>query len=421
VSGLFHANAIDNITFINPARFFVTNGMTGAVGVLKFNPVFLLTDCNRSKLSGSLYGDSYDLLSPHGPVLFLVENDLIDTVGLEFDVKAENAVSALMIEQKSGSSKRLKGVRGVTNLKVGTYGYRAFQSGDDCNVEINAEGHARSFYPVGVSNQHATVNSRGQVRTNDVLIKTYTDHVKNITVDINQTESVSDEWPVVLEQQNDSQGGVSSIKNVTVNLRTDALRSSPNAEFFKIAQRNNNQTIADFTTNDFDEIEFNLLGNQASSANPKIALLTAVTNKGTIKTDFISEVVDTKGFTFLKGNAVTVKRRGAFASSSRKLYMQQVNRSNVKGKLTVAVTGDYSSGVSENRLYAEYYVAAILDDIGGGTVLDFSSIYTKSNGTAPSISITFSAFNLNVLTSGDSLYQGANAEIFCKFEFMSHL
>lgn len=423
VNGVFNIQAIDNISILGKPRWVISNQTTGGVGELKIIPVFKFTDCNNLNISCDAYCDSYDLEYPHGPAIYYVENDLQDTEGLFIDCYARNAVAACMIEQKFGSSKRLRNVNGKNGGENITYCHRAFQSGDDATLTITAKNHARSFYPIGVKNQIAFINSVGNQRVNDVLIKCYVGEQKNINVFINQVGSVSSEYPVLIEHENQNDSQISSIVGVNVTLHTDKQYFGANPEFFAIRQRITGAGIADFSLNETDEISLTLLGNQVSSAAPKVLIASALpsSSKGTIYTNITDDLVDTKGFTFKKSDLIKVKRRGPYADYTKALFLQQVNRATVCLKICVFGVSDYTTGVG--RFYKEFGCIVQLDDLGGGTILQFveNTAASLNPTAAPDITLDFSNFNVIINTANDTNFQNANSEIAVSVSFRSNI
>ena len=416
---MFLIDNVQGLKFINRPTFKITQNITVPTTYLQWDDVFQFKNCSNLEFVGKLIGDTYDLTYPNGMCLVSLITGTIDGTQIHIDAEAENCLSPFMTNKDGAAEYRQ--ISFIAKGKNVTYATRLVDAGFDVDGVVFAEEHARSFFCTGVKNVNVDVQSLNQRKIDDVLIKSYNSSVSNIRVRLNQRGSTGTEWPVAIEFQNDLQN--TSIKNIDIDIQSDRAPVSGFEELVVFTQRNGSGTPVASSASEIDNISITTQYRQNADFHAVFTSRTQWTNAKQLITNCPAALIDSFGFTVLRGDKYSVKFRGGYDTNSLGIYITpQVYASVNMFKLKVWGTPDYGSLLSTNGFYKELILHIPLTLSGNGTVYTKATILDIVGGiVSPNVFFTMTDGVLNVQTGADDDYQLGSSELCASLEILSSL
>ncbi len=222
-----------NLKFVGKPTFLVDNKLKLSGTTPAGADLWRFTDCADLKLEINVISDFFNPTTPQGVCALMLVADEKDTSGYDVTVNATNCLAALQTCRKNNaiSSSNPHNIVGLTiDLTAinGEYGYRAINCGYNVHGRIKTKGIVRSYFIVGVQNHVVDVDSVGQRKFMDVLIKSYSDPVKNINILFKQRNSIALEWPISIEHENYDDNTV--IQSITI--KADIAGRAPDGKAY---------------------------------------------------------------------------------------------------------------------------------------------------------------------------------------------
>lgn len=208
-----------NVIFNGNPTFLINNKLPKLGSSVVNADLWRFTDCANLKLNINVIADFFSSETPQGVCAVTLVSDTVDTSGYDIIVTAKNCFAGLQTCRKNnadskGNPHNIVGLTFYVEADNGEYGYRALNCGFNVCGRIKTKDIVRSYFPVGVQNHTIEIESDVQKKFMDVLIKAYSDPVKNIDIIFKQRNSRALEWPISIEHETDTDDTV--IQGITI-------------------------------------------------------------------------------------------------------------------------------------------------------------------------------------------------------------
>lgn len=308
---VFSVVGVDNLRIVG-ARCFVKH--TNFIPTNENRPLFKFTDCNNLYADVYLEGGEQAEFSDYNrglqAVVIEVTDKLVKNAVIFATAKfARSAFETKMANDlpRPASGSNFLNIQGVINAENCTYAFRAVNCGENINLTINALHVGRSCFLVGVSNVNATVNSKGQARIADAVVKAYRNNAENIHIIINSEGQLDGAENIfVIEHQNAEQD--TKINNVTIDVQV-ANRGTPKTwgrAIGVIGRQYDSAGQVQASTNAItDNIQISL---KHADVNwqPAISFPSFNNAGGLVEVNFSARIRETNNFTIKHGGKYTV-------------------------------------------------------------------------------------------------------------------
>ena len=300
----------EGLKIYGTGTLFVKNSMTA---YNTFESVIELVDPIDCDIDIKSEGDIYDPLDPKGVASVMLVSDTQEGRDIRIKSSCTNGLAAVQssVSWREENRPRTPSDPDIENINIDStcntakYGLRLIDCGNNFNAKVNTKDGGRGCSLVGVSNGHVEINSKSQSLVSDCLIKAYRNGCSNITVNLNQKDSINSNWPIQIEHQNDEQDTV--IEGITVNLISSG-RTSPTVNGLSAAvigrsltsSGSENATTSCVTT----DIKINVTDCDKDSSmenNPTFKFPSKPNEPCLIETNAIGQGFRTNGFTIKTG------------------------------------------------------------------------------------------------------------------------
>jgi hypothetical protein len=218
-SAKFEVVGMSRLAFKGRPTFLIDNRLPDRGTISSGGDLWRFIDCPNLKLDIVAVSDHFDPSRPQGVCAVTLVADRITWGDCDLRVNAKNCYAALQTCRKDHATStqnpnNVVGVRCDLTVANAEYGFRALNAGYHITARISADHVVRSYFVVGAQEHFVSIRSRSAVKFMDVLIKAYSDPVRNIRVDLLQRASEAQWWPISIEHQ--SEGDDTVIEDISI-------------------------------------------------------------------------------------------------------------------------------------------------------------------------------------------------------------